>query len=160
MPAAGKSHTAAIDRGIERLAASTLATDLSFLLARANALALAAANAALATHGLRARSYSVLALATDVRPTQRELAEFLRLDPSQVVVLVDELEKRDLVQRRPDPGDRRANVVVATDVGRALFAKAQRSARTVEASLRAAVDPEDRVKLADLMHRLAFPAEP
>jgi DNA-binding MarR family transcriptional regulator len=160
MPAGGKSHTAAIDRGVDRLAASTLATDLSFLLARANALALTAANAALANHGLKARSYSVLALATDVGPTQRELAEFLRLDPSQIVVLVDELERRDLVQRRPDPSDRRANVVVATAAGRALFAEAQRSARTVEATLRAAVSPEDRAKLAELMRRLAFPTEP
>ena len=74
------------------------ADDLSFLLARANALSLAAGNAALAQHGLRVRSYSVLALAAgDARPSQRELAEFLRLDPSQVVALVDDLQARGLV---------------------------------------------------------------
>ena len=76
--------------------------DLSFLLARANALSLAAGNAALAQHGLRARSYSVLALAAgDARPSQRELAELLRLDPSQVVALVDDLQRRGLVAASP-----------------------------------------------------------
>ena len=67
-------------------------------------MALAAGNASLAEHGLKARSYSVLALpASDARPSQRELAEFLRLDPSQVVGLVDGLQARGLVRREPDP---------------------------------------------------------
>lgn len=145
--------------GTAGLRASVLGGDLSFLLARANALALAAANAALAQHGLKARSYAVLALAADdVRPTQRELAEFLRLDPSQVVALVDELEKRQLVERRTDPADRRANVLVATDAGRALFARARQSARAVELGLLAAVTPEEHERLADLLRLLAFPS--
>ncbi|AEB43283.1 MULTISPECIES: MarR family winged helix-turn-helix transcriptional regulator [Micromonospora] len=144
--------------GRDRLRDSVLAGDLSFLLARANALTLAAANAALAEHGLKARSYSVLALAADdVRPTQRELAEFLRLDPSQVVALVDGLEKRQLVERQTDPADRRANVLVATDAGRALFAQAQESARAVELGLLAAVTPQDHERLAQLLRLLAFP---
>lgn len=144
--------------GTAGLRDSVLGRDLSFLLARANALTLAAANAALAQHGLKARSYSVLALAADgVRPTQRELAEFLRLDPSQVVALVDELEKRQLVERRTDPADRRANVLVVTDAGRALFARARESAHAVELGLLAAVTPKDHERLAELLRLLAFP---
>ncbi|MFF3856137.1 MarR family winged helix-turn-helix transcriptional regulator [Micromonospora sp. NPDC002575] len=147
--------------GPDRLRDSALAGDLSFLLARANALTLAAANAALAEHGLKARSYSVLALAADdARPTQRELAEFLRLDPSQVVALIDGLERRRLVERRTDPADRRANVLVATDAGRALFARAQASARAVELGLLAAVPPEDHERLAHLLRTAAGLARP
>ena len=143
--------------GVDRLRTSVLARDLNFLLARANALALGAANAALAEHGLKPRSYSVLALAADdVLPTQRELAEFLRLDPSQIVAIVDDLEKRGLVERHPDPSDRRANVVVATEAGRALFARAQKSARAVERALKNAVPPEDRERLWELLRQLAF----
>ena len=143
--------------GVDRLRTSVLARDLNFLLARANALALAAASTVLAEHDLKPRSYSVLALAADdVLPTQRELAEFLRLDPSQIVAIVDELEKRGLVERRPDPTDRRANVVVATDAGRALFARAQKSTRAVERALKAAVAPEDRERLVELLRQLAF----
>ena len=155
MPASEKPRPA----GANGLRHSVLGGDLVFLLVRANALTLAAANAALAEHGLKARSYSVLALAADdARPTQRELAEFLRLDPSQVVALIDDLERRRLVERRTDPADRRANVLVATDEGRALFGRASESARAVELGLLAAVTPEEHERLAQFLRLLAFPA--
>ncbi|CAH0146559.1 HTH-type transcriptional regulator MhqR [Microbacterium foliorum] len=142
-----------------RLAASALGDDLSFLLARANALSLAAGNAALAPHGLRVRSYSVLALASaeGAQPTQRELAEFLRLDPSQVVPLVDDLERRGLVERRPDPADRRANVVMVTDAGRTVFAAAQAAARDSERSAHSSLDDSEHAQLTRLLRRVAFP---
>lgn len=140
------------------LADSALADDVSFLLARANVLSLAAGNAALSEHGLRARSYSVLALAaSDERPSQRELAEFLRLDPSQVVALVDDLQERGFVQRHPDPTDRRANVVVATSAGLALLARATRSARAAERTAHAALDVRERQVLTELLRKIAFP---
>ncbi|MCC4909411.1 MarR family winged helix-turn-helix transcriptional regulator [Microbacterium sp. cx-59] len=139
------------------LSTSSLTDDVSFLLARANALSLAAGNAALAPHGLKVRSYSVLALVADgARPSQRELAAFLRLDPSQVVALVDDLQRRGLVERRPDPADRRANVVRATDAGRALHALALESARVAERTLHADLDERERAQLAGLLRRIAF----
>ncbi|RXZ67726.1 MarR family winged helix-turn-helix transcriptional regulator [Agromyces albus] len=141
-----------------RLADSALADDPIFLLARASALAIAAGNASLAEHGLKARSYAVLALAaSDARPTQRELAEFLRLDPSQVVALVDGLQARGLVRREPDPSDRRANVVVITDDGRDMFARARISAHAVEQQLHSALGDESRERVMELLRALAFP---
>ncbi|WFE28173.1 MarR family winged helix-turn-helix transcriptional regulator [Solwaraspora sp. WMMD791] len=155
MPASGKPRHA----GADGLRGSVLGADLVFLLARANAITLAAANAALAEHGLKPRSYSVLALAADdARPTQRELAEFLRLDPSQVVAVIDDLERRHLVARHTDPADRRANVLVATDAGRDLFARARESARAVEHGLLAAVTPQEHQRLAEFLRLLAFPS--
>jgi DNA-binding MarR family transcriptional regulator len=140
------------------LADSALADDPIFLLARASALAIAAGNASLSEHGLKARSYAVLALAASgSRPTQRELAEFLRLDPSQVVALVDGLQVRGLVRREADPSDRRANVVVITDVGRDLFARAQISARTAEQQLHGRLGDENRALVMNLLRELAFP---
>ncbi|WP_426322391.1 MarR family winged helix-turn-helix transcriptional regulator [Microbacterium sp. E-13] len=142
------------------LRASALADDVSFLLARANAIALAAGNAALAEHGLKARSYSVLVLACgEARPSQRDLAEFLRLDPSQVVSLVDELQSRGLVERQPDPADRRANVVVATDAGRRLAATAGEAARGAEERVHADLASDDRETLTRLLRTLAFPSD-
>jgi DNA-binding MarR family transcriptional regulator len=137
---------------------SALSDDLSFLLARANAISLAAGNAALAAHGLKARSYSVLLLTTDeARPSQRELAEFLRLDPSQVVSLVDDLQSRGLVERRPDPADRRANVVVATEAGRAVAAAARETARRAEEQVHGQLTRDERQTLTELLRVLAFP---
>lgn len=138
--------------------APALSDDLSFLLARANAISLAAGNAALAEHGLKARSYSVLLLTTDdARPSQREIAEYLRLDPSQVVSLVDDLQSRGLVERRTDPADRRANVVVATDAGRRLAAVARDSARRAEEQVHGQLTLDERQTLTALLRVLAFP---
>lgn len=149
-----------VDAAAEGLRSSALTDDLSFLLARANAIALAAGNAALSTHGLKARSYSVLVLsAGEARPSQRELAEFLRLDPSQVVALVDDLQSRGLVERRPDPADRRANVVVATDAGRDLATAARETARSAEERVHAQLSSEDRETLGVLLRALAFPED-
>lgn len=135
-----------------------LGDDLSFLLARANALSLAAGNAALAKVGLRARSYSVLAVAAGgSRPSQRDLAEFLRLDPSQVVALVDDLQARGLVAREADPADRRANVVVATPAGRVVYDQARAEAREAEQRVFARLTPQDRDRLAALLQLVAFP---
>jgi DNA-binding MarR family transcriptional regulator len=143
---------------VPRLADSALADDPIFLLARASALAIAAGNASLAEHGLKARSYAVLALAaSDARPTQRELSEFLRLDPSQVVALVDGLQMRRLVQREADPSDRRANVVVITDEGRDMFARARVSAQAAERQLHGGLSEENRTLVMELLRELAFP---
>ena len=142
--------------GGDRLWSSLVGNDVAFLLARANARSLALANAALGEYGLKARSYSVLALAAeDTRPTQRELSEFLRLDPSQIVSLVDELQGRGLVVREPDPNDRRANVVVGTDAGRELHRLARDAAQAAEIDSFGSLDAEDRERLTEMLRVLA-----
>jgi DNA-binding MarR family transcriptional regulator len=96
-----------------------LTDDVGYLLTRASGLVVRATNAALADVGLRVRQYSVLVLADDTRDgiSQRDLAEVLGLDPSQVVALVDELAAAGLVERRPSPTDRRQRLVAATAQG-------------------------------------------
>lgn len=142
------------------LANSSLAEDISFLLARANALSVSAANAALAPFGLRARSFSVLACVADGgTPTQRELADFLRLDPSQVVAIVDDLERRGLVERAPDPADRRANIVLCTSDGAALTKRAAQAAGDAERATHSTLTEGERPQLLSLLRGLAFPAE-
>jgi DNA-binding MarR family transcriptional regulator len=122
-----------------------LTEDLGFLLSRASGLVIRATNAALADQRLRVRQYSVLALAADAADgiSQRELAGVLGLDPSQVVLLVDELAAAGLVERRPSPSDRRAKLVAATAEGRELRARAaDRAADGVRAQLHALSDAE------------------
>ncbi|GAB3167396.1 hypothetical protein GCM10027059_28200 [Myceligenerans halotolerans] len=139
--------------------APPLTSNTAFLLARANANSLASAHAALADLGLRVRSYSVLALAaTDERHSQRGIADLLRLDPSQVVALVDDLQRRGLVTREPDPRDRRAKVVAATDEGRRIHTAALAAAGEAERELLAPLGEAERQVLRDLLRRLAFPA--
>jgi DNA-binding MarR family transcriptional regulator len=144
----------------DRLRHSALSEDLSFLLARASAVSVAAGNAALAGHGLRARSYAVLAIvAENSRPTQRELAEYLRLDPSQVVAIVDDLETRGLVERAPDPSDRRAKVILPTSAGVRLYGEARESAHQAERSTHRSLSDADLPGVIALLRGLAFPEE-
>ena len=63
-------------------------------------------------HGLRPRQLVALTLLDEHGPvSQQALGEALRLDPSNVVGLLNELEERGLVTRRRDPADRRRHIV-------------------------------------------------
>ena len=54
--------------------------------------------------------------------SMRELAERLKSDPSNVTGLIDRLEARGLVERRPDPTDRRIKGLALTPAGAQLRA--------------------------------------
>ena len=56
--------------------------------------------------------------------SMRELAELLGIDPPNATTVVDDLESRGLVRRRPHPTDRRAKLVEATAKGKAAARKA------------------------------------
>jgi DNA-binding MarR family transcriptional regulator len=137
---------------------SALAFEIEFLVVKASVQGTRLANRYLAPLGLRVRSYSVLALACGgIDPTQRELAEFLALDPSQIVALVDELERDGFVRREVAPADRRSNVVRATDAGQALFAEATSHTRVAESDALAVLTMGERDQLRTLLRRVLFP---
>jgi DNA-binding MarR family transcriptional regulator len=135
---------------------TTLTDDVGFLLSRASGLLVRATNAALAAHGLRVRSYSALLLACDSVDgmSQRDLAEALGLDPSQVVLLVDELTDAGLVERRPSESDRRTKLVVATAAGRAVRRQAERAAGEAHAERLGVLTGEEQGQLRALLERL------
>jgi len=53
---------------------------------------------------------------TEAKP-MRVLAERLRYDPSNLTGVVDKLEQRGVLRRRPDPHDRRVKALAITDEG-------------------------------------------
>ena len=133
-----------------------LADDLGFLLSRASGQVVRATNAALARHGLRVRQYSVLVLACETADgiSQREVAAVLGLDPSQVVLLVDELTAAGLVERQAPEGDRRTRLVVPTEEGRRVREAAGRDADdAVEAPL-GLLGQAERDRLRDMLMRI------
>ena len=134
----------------------SLLDGVGFLLARASGLFARAGNAALVPFGLRVRSYSVLLLACEAAEgiSQRDLAAVLSLDPSQVVLLVDDLTAAGLVERRPSPSDRRTKLVAATAAGRAARARAVASVATAEDEQLAALSADEQRVLHDLLLRL------
>ena len=112
--------------GLERLLEAELTAEPVFLMARAASTGSSAANRRLAELELKVRHYSVLALACgEEQLTQRELSQFLVLDPSQIVAILDDLERRGAVERRTDPRDRRSKIIAPTAAGRELYARAR-----------------------------------
>jgi DNA-binding MarR family transcriptional regulator len=140
-----------------RLLGADLAADPAFLLARARAVTSGAANARLARLHLKVRSLSVLWLAGQgFGPSQRELSEFLGLDPSQVVALVDDLQGRGLVERRPDERDRRSRSIVATPAGLDLLEEALTEVRAAGDAGFASLTDDERKTLTELLTKVAF----
>ena len=137
-----------------------LLDDIAFLLARASAVAVAAGNQALQPLGLTTRAFATLTLAVEHDGvTQRGISDFLRLDPSRVVAIVDDLERRGLVARLVGHDDRRLKVVVATTEGRALFQKAVAATRGAERGVFQGLSPDARADAIRVLRRLAFPTE-
>ena len=74
--------------------------------------------------------------------------------------LLDDLEAAGLVERRPDPADRRARRVAPTPDGLALLREVKATLRDVEDGLLAPLDDEERVVLRGLLRRLATNVAP
>lgn len=137
-----------------------LRDDLGFLLARASAIAVAAGNDALRPLGLTVRAFATLTLAVEHDGiTQREISDFLRLDPSRVVAIVDDLEDRGLVARVVARDDRRMKAVVATPAGREVFRDAVAATRTAQQDAFPLPTSEARTEAIRMLRLLAFPDE-
>jgi DNA-binding MarR family transcriptional regulator len=69
--------------------------------------------------------------------TGRQLADSMSTDPPHISVIVDELEKKGLVERTPHPTDRRAKILAVTPEGRQTAERAERMIGEPPAALRA-----------------------
>ncbi|MGS2618616.1 MarR family winged helix-turn-helix transcriptional regulator [Micromonospora sp. LZ34] len=82
------------------------------------------------------------------------LAEQLRIAPRSATEVVDDLEGRGLVERRPDPADRRATLVALTDDGTRTGAAIQAARRAEAARFFGDLTPTDRDSLARILGTL------
>lgn len=88
------------------------------------------------------------------RVRMAQLAEALRVDPSTATRAVDRLVRSGMAERRADPDDARAVVVVPTEIGAAVCAEASGRRRDAVASIIDAFDVTEQAQLADLLERL------
>ncbi len=86
--------------------------------------------------------------------SQHTLSERLQIPPSRMVALVDQLENMGLVERRPDPEDRRVRRLFITRKGRSVLEKAGKIAIDYETQLCAGINREEREQLIDLLQKL------
>ncbi|ALG08746.1 MarR family winged helix-turn-helix transcriptional regulator [Kibdelosporangium phytohabitans] len=102
------------------------------------------------------RGYHVLStVVREDMPTQAALAAHLAIDRTVMTYLIDELEADGLVERQPDPADRRARRIVPTKRGRDFLATADRRVAAVEDAILTGLTPDERSAFHDLTHRAA-----
>ncbi|MCG5212821.1 MarR family transcriptional regulator [Streptosporangium soli] len=102
------------------------------------------------------RGYQVITAAVqEVTTNQGSLAQHLGIDRTVLTYLIDDLEKAGLVERRPDPADRRNRRIVATDAGREACEKRGRHMRHVESYLLGALSDAEAEEFRTMLQRLA-----
>jgi DNA-binding MarR family transcriptional regulator len=95
------------------------------------------------------RVLSLLAKSSPV--SQKELAYLLGIRSQSLAELVSKLEKAGLVERQPDPNDRRTSLVDLTGDGRAA---AENIAAEPDAGPFSVLDDEDKQRFADLLDKV------
>src|ERR1700716_2842947 len=119
-----------------------------------------AARAAVADLPGGPRGYQILsAAAQGAVSSQLALAQHLGVDRTVMTYLIDALEAAKLIERRPDPSDRRARRVVATQLGTELLATLNDRLRAAEAHLLAPLDFETRETFRAQLRLLATRAD-
>jgi MarR family transcriptional regulator for hemolysin len=104
-----------------------------------------AAHAAVADLPGGPRGYQVLsAAAQGAVASQLALAQHLGVDRTVMTYLLDDLEAAGLIERRPDPSDRRARRIIATTQGNELLTSLDDRLRAAEAHLLGPLGGEER----------------
>lgn len=86
---------------------------------------------------------------------QAELAKQLGVDRTVMVYLVDDLEKAGLVERLPDPNDRRSRLIRATEQGAQRLVATRDAISAAESELLAALSAEQQTSLREMLREVA-----
>ncbi len=124
--------------------------DLLFLLNDIGRLLRTEADRLAKTHGMTRAQWGILIwLERTPGLSQRELAEVLEVEPITVARLVDRLEQRGVVERRPDERDRRIWRLHLTAAAHPLMGEIHRFRSTMTASLTQDMPAASRDHLID-----------
>jgi DNA-binding MarR family transcriptional regulator len=84
------------------------------------------------------------------------LGDGLRIDPSNLVGLLNDLDRQDLVVRRRDPADRRRHIVELSPRGEKLLDEdVQRTLQAVDDDVLGSLAPDDRAHLHRILMSVA-----
>ncbi|GAA4062005.1 MarR family transcriptional regulator [Actinomadura miaoliensis] len=135
-----------------------LVAELTKLIRRESAGALPCADAA---GRMRGPAVLVLACVAAEGPmSQRQVSERLRMDPADVVSLVDVLEERGYVERHRDPADRRRYRLDVTEDGRLFLARRREAGLRLNQRLFAPLTPEEMEQFTDMIVRVLAHHDP
>jgi MarR family transcriptional regulator, transcriptional regulator for hemolysin len=104
-----------------------------------------------------ARARTLLLLSREDGPlTQKDLAEHLAIETPTLVRLLDGLVGQGLVERRPLPGDRRANAVVLTKAAAPHVAEADAVSKRVRGEILEDIPERDLATAIRVLDRIAM----
>ncbi|MGW4799032.1 MarR family winged helix-turn-helix transcriptional regulator [Nonomuraea sp. NPDC004297] len=105
--------------------------------------------------GARGYHYRLLATLEDSGPaSQATLGRRSGIHLSDMVATVNDLADGGLVERAPDPADRRRNIVSLTPAGRRQLRRLDRRLAECQDELLAPLSPEERQQFTDLLSKL------
>jgi DNA-binding MarR family transcriptional regulator len=105
--------------------------------------------------GARGYHYRLLATLEEFGPaSQAALGRRSGIHLSDMVAAINELAERELVERAPDPADRRRNIVSLTAAGKRQLRRLEKGLGETQDELLAPLSLEDRQRLTELLSRL------
>jgi DNA-binding MarR family transcriptional regulator len=99
------------------------------------------------------------AVAASDGESQNALAERLHISPSWMVAIVDQLEHRQLLERKPHARDRRVRNLQLTAGGRKLLKRAEQQAMRFDRTVTESLDDKELGQLLRLLDRVAADLE-
>ncbi|PUE11808.1 MarR family transcriptional regulator [Limnohabitans sp. T6-5] len=109
----------------------------------------------LAPYGLKPVDFSVMStIQHNPGVTSRQLCAALNLLPPNLVGLIQSLESRGLIERKPHPHDGRAVGLHTTPKGQALMVQAEHTASDLEIEKTAKLTPAQRKTLLALLQKI------
>lgn len=109
----------------------------------------------IATVDLTPPLFRVLNLVDAARgESQQAIGAAAEIPASRMVAFVDELERRGLVERRPEPRDRRVRALYLTRKGRQALERGRKIAKAHEEELTRGMSAGDRKRLLDLLQSM------
>jgi DNA-binding MarR family transcriptional regulator len=115
----------------------------------------------LAEHGVSMWGYIVLSALDEAAHsgdgplrTQAALARAIGADKTRIIGVLDDLQERGAIERRPDPADRRVHLLALTDAGRAVHLAVRAAIRGEEERLLGALPEADRSAFLRALQRL------
>ncbi|CAI9416377.1 MarR family winged helix-turn-helix transcriptional regulator [Nocardioides sp. T2.26MG-1] len=128
----------------------------TWLLSRANARAQGLLAEAFAAAGVRGYHFRLMAALEQLGPcSQADLGRATAIDRSDVVAVLDDLDAWGLTRRKPDPADRRRNVVLLTEDGAARLEELDAVLGGVQEAVLEPLSAAERATLLRLLRRLA-----
>jgi MarR family 2-MHQ and catechol resistance regulon transcriptional repressor len=112
------------------------------------------------SHNINNENFMTLELLYSKGPHPvQKISEILSIPSGSITYVVDKLEKKGLVERQPNPNDRRASNVVLTEEGRPLFDEIfPKHVATISQNL-SFISNDEKEQLIDLLKRIGMGAQ-